>query len=377
MKVVIAIDSFKGCASSVELAHHIQRGITRVYPYCEIVTCPIADGGEGTVEALASTKGAQMICVPCKGPLGDNVDAFYTILEDKTAVIEMAAASGLPLIPVERRDPRITSSYGTGEMIVDAIQRGSRDFIIGIGGSATNDAGLGMLRCFGFRFFDKTGTEIIYAKDLSSIVRIDQNNVLTQIKECRFRIACDVTNPLYGPNGASYVYGAQKGADTQTIALLDDALKAFAEIVKKENGRDVSSVPGTGAAGGLGFGFLAFLNAKLESGIQIILEQVGLHEKLLGADFVITGEGKIDRQSAMGKVIDGIGTVCQKHHIPCIALAGNCHESADNVHEKGVTSVFSILSSPLSLEEAMNKEMALLLIEKKSEQLFRLISALK
>lgn len=256
------------------------------------------------------------------------------------------------------------------------LKKGSREFIVGIGGSATNDAGLGMLRSLGFRFLNAKGEDVIYAKELSTITQVDRSNVLKELDACRFRVACDVTNPLYGPNGASYIYGAQKGADAAMIKMLDGEHIAFSKTVTKDTGKDMSMYPGAGAAGGLGFGFVSFLNARLESGIKIVLEQVGFQEKIKGADFVITGEGKVDKQSAMGKVIDGIGTLCQEQNVPCIALAGNCLEAADNVHEKGVTSVFSILSHPLSLEEAMNKEMALTLIQKKSEQLFRLISTL-
>ena len=377
MKIVIAIDSFKGCASSVELANAIERGMRVVYPNGEVLTCPVADGGEGTVEALSFSDGAKMQSLTCKGPLGDEVNAIYTILKDKTAVIEMAAASGLPLIPISKRDPSITSTYGTGEIIKDAILKGCREFIIGLGGSATNDAGLGMLRALGFKFLDQQNEEVKYAKNLSEIVKIERSNVIKELYECNFSIACDVTNPLYGENGASVIYGPQKGADAEKVNFLDAQHSAFAKFVAKENGIDFSTYPGAGAAGGLGFGFVSFLNAHLKSGIKIILDKVGLHKMICDADFVITGEGKVDEQSVMGKVIDGISTVCKKQNTPCLVIAGHCDDATANIHEKGVTSVFSILSKPMSLEEAMDKKTALRLMEKKSEQIFRLISSIR
>lgn len=375
MKIIIAIDSFKGSASSSELAFHISKGIKKIYPNCLIDTCPIADGGEGTVEALSGSNGAKLISLTCKDPLGNDVEALYTILKDKTAVVEMASASGLPLVPLEKRDPGITSTYGTGELIIDAIKKGSREFIIGIGGSATNDAGLGMLRALGFKFLDSNNKEVIFSKDLSHIVYIDRQEVLKELAECNFKIACDVNNPLYGANGAAHIYAGQKGANKEMIEYLDTQLKIFAEIVNKDIGRDLSSTPGAGAAGGLGFGFLAFLNSELKSGIQIVLEQVRLKEKIKNADFVITGEGKIDKQSVMGKVIDGIGSVCKKEGVTCIAIAGGCSEIGEEIHTCGVTSVFSVMDSPMSLEDAMCKKRTLELIEKKSEQIFRLIKA--
>lgn len=377
MKIVIAIDSFKGCAGSTELAAAIEKGIRVVYPQCDVIVCPVADGGEGTVEALAGCPGARTHTLTCSGPLGDPVEAVYTILKDGTAVIEMAAASGLPLVPEGKRDPRITTTFGTGELIRDAIKRGSRDFIVGIGGSATNDAGIGMLQSLGYSFLDSSGGAVGHAKDLSKIVRIDTSRVMPELSACRFRVACDVTNPLYGPNGASHIYGPQKGADPEMVEFLDGEHRAFASLVAKATGKDVSDVPGTGAAGGLGYGFLSFMNATLESGIKIILEKVGLRKMVEGADFLITGEGKIDKQSAMGKVIDGIGSVCLQAGLPCIALAGSCAEATDNVHDKGVTSVFSILPAPMSLAEAMDREKALTMIQNKSEQLFRLIKGIR
>ncbi len=375
MKVLIAIDSFKGCASSYELAQHIKKGILKVYQEAKVVVCSIADGGEGTVEALSLSDGAKLISTTCKDPLENDIEATYTILKDGVGVIEMASASGLPLVPLAKRNPSITTTYGTGDLIKDAIKRGVREFIVGIGGSATNDAGLGMLRSFGFVFLDKSGHEISLAKDLGKIVKIDKSKSLKELKECKFMVACDVNNPLFGKNGAARIYAKQKGAANTMVLELDEQLRLFAEVVKKEYGKDFANCAGSGAAGGLGFGFLSFLNCELKSGIKIILEQLEIESKIKDADFVITGEGKIDKQSSMGKVIHGIGSVCKGYSVPCIALSGNSYEADFSVNEVGVTSYFSILNSPLSLTEAMDRQNTLSLIAKESEQLFRLIKA--
>ena len=377
LKVLIAIDSFKGCASSYELAQQIKKGILEVYKDAQVAICPIADGGEGTVEALCLSDGAKLIYATCKDPLGDDIEATYAILKDNVGVIEMASASGLTLVPVSKRNPSIATTYGTGDLIKDAIKKGVREFIIGIGGSATNDAGLGMLRSLGFIFLDKLGNKISLAKDLGKIVKIDKSRTLRELKECKFMVACDVNNPLFGKNGASHIYAKQKGANKAMILELDEQLRLFSEIVKKDCGKGFANCNGSGAAGGLGFGFLSFLNSELKSGIKIILERLEIESKIKDVDFVITGEGKIDKQSSMGKVIHGVGSACKKHNIPCIALSGNVNEANLSVNEIGITAYFSILNSPLSLSEATNKQNTLRLIAKESEQLFRLVKALK
>jgi len=375
MKIVIAIDSFKGCASSYELSTAIKEGILKVYKKAEILICPIADGGEGTVETLSTLEGANNVIASCSNPLGKEIKSKYIILKDKTAVIEMSSASGLELIKDEDRDPNIASTYGTGELIKDAISKGVRKFIIGLGGSATNDAGLGMLRALGFQFFDHLDQEIFLTRDMNRIIHIDNTEVIKELNTCEFLVACDVNNPLFGKNGASYIYGAQKGATPVDIVQLDSKLEHFAQVAEKNDYGSFSQEKGAGAAGGMGFAFLSFLNASLQPGIQLVLEQVGLKEKLKNANFLITGEGKIDKQSSMGKVIDGIGSLCKQENIPCIALTGNSKESNEDVHIKGVSCVFSILNSPMSLEEAMDKQTTLEAIRQKSEQVFRLISS--
>ena len=371
MKILIAIDSFKGCASSIELAQHIEKGVLKVYEDAKIVICPIADGGEGTVEALSSSDGAKLITATCKDPLGKRIKAQYVILEDNTAVIEMASASGLTLVPVEKRDPSVTSTYGTGDLIKDAIKKGVREFIIGLGGSATNDAGLGMLRSLGFIFYDKVGHEIILAKDLGKIAKIDKTKSIKQLKECKFMVACDVNNPLVGKNGATHVYAKQKGASDEMIMDLEEQLRAFANVVT--SGEKFVEFPGSGAAGGLGFVFLTFLNAELKSGIKIVLEQLDIKNKIKDANIVITGEGKIDKQSAMGKVIQGVGSVCEEEGVTCIALSGNTSEAQKDIHTAGISAYFSVLDAPMSLDNAMNRDNTLRLIDKKTEQIFRMI----
>ncbi|MCP3940178.1 MAG: glycerate kinase [Desulfobacteraceae bacterium] len=373
MKIVIAIDSFKGCASSNELAQEIKKGILSVYEECEIIICPISDGGEGMIEAFSSMKETKLISTICSNPLGKKINGKYAVLKDGTAIIEMARASGLELISEDDRNPGITSTYGTGDLIKDAIKKGYRKFIVGIGGSATNDAGVGMLRSLGFRFLNRSGKEVIFAKDLGEIIKIDRSNCLSELEICEFTIACDVNNPLFGENGASYIYASQKGAHGKMIKHLDKQLKHFANIVQKNTDKKFDKYCGAGAAGGLGFGFLAFLNSQLKSGIKIILEHLGLENKIKDADFVITGEGKIDKQSSMGKVLNGVGAICKKQGVPCIALSGNSKQIDLSIHKIGITSVFSVLDSPISLKRAMDKENALNCVRKESEQIFRLI----
>ncbi len=316
-----------------------------------------------------------MIYASCSDPLGKQIKSNYVMLEDGTAVIEMASASGLELISEKQRDPNITTTYGTGDLIKDAINNGAREFIIGIGGSATNDAGLGMLRSLGFKFFDKLDREVSLAKDLGKIVKIDQTDSLRSLKQCKFKIACDVNNPLFGTNGAAHIYARQKGADDEMISHLDSQLELFAKVVQKTDDKALDKYPGSGAAGGLGFGFLAFLNSELKPGIKIILEKLDIKSAIKGADFVITGEGKIDKQSAMGKVISGIGKLCKKEGVVCIALGGNTSEADTAIHDIGVSAFFPISNAPINLSDAMDKDIALDLIEKKTQQIFRLIKA--
>ncbi|MGL5000246.1 MAG: glycerate kinase family protein [Cetobacterium sp.] len=374
MKVVVAIDSFKGSLSSVELGVAIELGIKKVYPEVEIVKVPIADGGEGTVSSLVEGTNGKIVKVVVNNPLMEKVEASYGIMGDGTAVIEMAEASGLPLISLEKRNPMKATTYGTGELIKDAILKGCRQFIIGIGGSATNDAGLGMLQSLGFKFLDENKKELGYGGEILSKVKyIDSSMKISELEECQFLVACDVDNPFYGPTGAAEIYSRQKGATEEMVKELDKGLKDLSEIIKNETGIDISNLSGAGAAGGLGGGLMAFLNGKLAPGIDMILEKVGLEKELSNADFVITGEGRLDHQTAMGKAPVGVSKIAKKFNVPVIALAGGLTDEASQTHEKGIDSFFSIINYPIALEDAMKKEVAHKFVKGNAEEIFRLI----
>ena len=375
MKIVVAADSFKGSLSSAELAVAVETGIQKIYPDADVVKVPVADGGEGTVEALVDGTSGIYRTVKVNGPLMTPVTALYGITGDgKTAVIEMASASGLPLVPAEKRNPMKTTSYGTGELIKDALLKGCREFLVGIGGSATNDCGMGMMQALGMKFLDEEGAQLgVGGENLIKTASIDDSSLMEQIKESRFLIACDVDNPLYGENGAAHVYGRQKGATEQMVLDLDKGLIQFNEIVKSKYSFDMNALPGAGAAGGLGGAFAAFLNGELKPGIDIILDKTNLSAKMAGADFVITGEGRIDFQSVMGKTPVGVSKLAAKLEIPVIAIAGAVTDDADVVHDHGINSLFSIMNYPIALDDAMEPERSKIFVEKNIEEIFRLI----
>ncbi|WP_342667319.1 glycerate kinase [Domibacillus robiginosus] len=377
MKVLIAIDSFKGSISSIKGSEAISLGIKDIYPEAEVLTLPLADGGEGTVEALVQATGGKLVEKEVVGPLKETARAIYGILGDgKTAVIEVAAACGLPLVPYSQLNPFLTTTYGVGELISDAIEKGCREFVIGLGGSATNDAGVGMLQALGFRFLNENNEEVgLGAKALLEIQKIDRLHVNERLKECTFKVACDVNNPLYGPEGASYVFGPQKGATPEMVKQLDLGLKHFAEVVLYESGTDIHNISGAGAAGGLGAAFSGFLNADLQSGIELILEIIEMEKNMKNTDFVITGEGKLDGQTSMGKAPLGVAQLAHKYNIPVLALAGGITEETAVLNELGITSYFSIVNAPMSLEEAMDSKMAYNNLRRTTNQLFRLLKA--
>lgn len=380
MKVLIAIDSFKGSISSVEGSKAISLGIKEIFPDAEIVTLPLADGGEGTVEALVKATNGQWMTKEVTGPLKEKVDAMYGILGDgKTAVIEVAAACGLPLVPIDRRNPFLTTTFGVGELISDAIEKGCRHFVIGLGGSATNDAGVGMLQALGFCFSDEKGKEVGFGGEaLKKICSIGMSNVDPILKDCTFEIACDVQNLLYGPTGAAYVFAAQKGATTaEMVQALDEGLKHFAKVVLQEMGQDIQPIAGAGAAGGLGAVFAGFLQGKMRSGIQLVLEITGMEEKMRGADFVITGEGRLDSQTSMGKAPLGVAQFAHQLGIPVIALAGSITNDPSILNNSGITSCFSIVNQPMSLEKAMEVQVTFDNLRLSANQLFRLIKAVR
>lgn len=358
-KVTIAVDSFKGSLSSREVAEALEAGVRSVCPHCEVCKVSIADGGEGTVEAIVDSLGGEIVEIAVPGPLGAPTVARYGMVANKgLAIVEMASASGLPLLSPEERNPMLTSTLGTGEIIADAIRRGCRRFLVGIGGSATNDAGIGMLHALGYRFVDKDG-EVVEpcGGNLSKIRAIDRSGVMEELAECEFTVACDVTNPLYGPNGAAYVYAPQKGATPQMVELLDEGLRNFAHIVRQHNGLDVAPIEGAGAAGGLGAGFVALLGARLQRGIGMVMEALQFDRLIEGSDLVITGEGRVDRQTVMGKAPSGVLEVASAQGIPVVAVGGGvawCKELA----ESGFAAILPIVSGPISLEEAMRPEVA-------------------
>ena len=359
-RIVVASDSFKGSLSSLEVAGAAADGIHDVFPECEVVKVDVADGGEGTMDALRHTLGGEKIFLTVSDPLGRPVEASYVILEDgTTAVLEMAVASGLPLLTPSERNPLKTSTYGTGELIVDALKRGCRKFLVGIGGSATNDAGMGMLEALGVRFWDGDGNLLKgCGASLEQVEGISLENVHPGLMEAEFIVACDVDAPLYGPRGAAYVFAPQKGADEAMVRRLDDGLEHFSETVSRILHQDVSGVPGAGAAGGLGGGFLAFLNARLERGIEMVLDAIDFDRLIEGASLVITGEGKVDSQTLTGKAPYGVMLRARKQGIHVVAIGGAVALNPDEAFEAGFTEVCAVTPEGMPLSEAMRKDVA-------------------
>lgn len=375
MKVVAAIDSFKGSLSSMEAGHAAVAGVLRAKPDAAVVVKPLADGGEGTTDALIEGLNGRKIDMIAAGPLGKPVSCYYGYLpETQTAIIEMAAAAGITLVQEDEKNPLTATTYGVGEMILDAIAKGCQRFIIGIGGSATNDCGIGMLKALGFRFTDRNGQDPGEgAQALEKITHIITDDKNPLLKECHFQIACDVTNPLCGPNGATYIYGPQKGVTESQKEELDQAMSHFAAVACDTLGTDYREYPGAGAAGGLGFAFLSFLNADLLPGIDLILQAVGLEEELKDADIVITGEGRLDHQTAMGKAPVGVARLAHKYHARVIAFAGSVTKEAAACNEAGIDAFFPVVRGVTTLEEAMNPEHAKENLTAAAEQVFRLL----
>ena len=355
MKILLAPDSFKGSASSLEIARWMEQGVRRVVPDAEVVKLPVADGGEGTVEAFCEAAGGQLLPVPVTGPLGKRVTARCAILPDGTGVIEMAQASGLTLVEKDRRDPMVTTTRGTGELMQFLLDKGCRNFLLGIGGSATNDGGAGMAQALGVRLLDADGKELgPGGGELARLVRIDRSGMDVRWKQCRVLVASDVTNPLCGPQGASAVYGPQKGATPEMVRILDANLANLARVVRQECGLEIASVPGAGAAGGLGAGLLAFCQAEIRPGVDTVLDAVHLEAHLAGADLVLTGEGAMDAQSLFGKCPVGVARRCKAFGaIPVVALVGGMGPGIGGVHGVGIDAVFSLVNRPMSLGEAI------------------------
>lgn len=376
MKTVIAIDSFKGSLTSMEAGRAIRQGILHILPDTDVIIKPLADGGEGTTEALVDGLGGEMVEIDVHGPLETPVKAAYGMIrETNTAIMEMAAAAGIILIGKDKR-PLDATTYGVGEMIADAIRRGCRNFIIGIGGSATNDGGVGMLAALGYEFLNKDGQPAgISAGALGNISSVRTDNVLPELEECRFQIACDVTNPLCGPNGATYIYGPQKGVTEEMKADLDRGMANFAQVTRRCTGTDYTDHEGAGAAGGLGFAFLSYLRANLQPGIRLVMDAVKMEDALKDADLAITGEGRLDHQSAMGKAVTGIAKLAKKYGVTVIALAGAVTDGAEECNQHGIDAFFPILRQITTLDEAMDPETAKQNLIKTTEQIVRLIAS--
>ncbi len=356
MNICIAMDSFKECMTALEACNSIKEGFLEVYKdECNVSIVPMSDGGEGTVQSLVDSTNGEIINVEVLDPLFNKVNAFYGLLGDKkTAVIEMASASGLGLVEVEKRNPMMTTTFGTGELILAALDKGVNTIILGIGGSATNDCGVGMAAALGVKFLDENNQEIKpCGGELNKVVTIDYNQIDSRIKDTKFIIACDVTNPLTGENGASNVYGRQKGATEEQVIILDNNLKHIANVVESQTGKHIETISGAGAAGGLGAGCVAFLDGELKKGIDIVIEFSGIEEYVKKSDIVITGEGQIDFQSAFGKTPVGVAKVAKKHNKKVIALAGSLGKDYENVYDCGIDCAFSIVRGATTLEEAL------------------------
>ena len=373
--ITIAIDSFKGSLSSARVAEAAEKGIRAVLPNCSVQKISIADGGEGTVEALVETLQGEIIEITACDPLMRPITVRYGLVDGgSTAVIEMSAASGLPLLTAEERNPWLTTTYGTGEMIADALRRGARRLLIGIGGSATNDAGMGMLEALGYKFYDTDGTLLTgCGGNLSRVARVDDSEAMPALTECQITVACDVKNPLYGPTGAAYVFAPQKGADAEMVERLDAGLKNFASVVSTHFGGNAELCEGAGAAGGLGYCFSALLGARLQSGIDMVLEAIDFAKRIEQSDLIITGEGRIDSQTVMGKAPSGVLNAASAQGIPVVAIGGAV-ESSEALRQSKFAAILPIVAGPVSLDEAMREEVAAANVSRTIEQIVKLLT---
>ena len=375
MKFVLIPDSFKGTLSSEQICEIAKEKVEKHFPGAETACVPVADGGEGSVDAFITALGGSKVTVKVKNPYFEDMDSYYGLInEGKTAVIEMAGAAGITQVPDEKRNPLYTTTYGVGEVIKDAIEKGCRRFIVGIGGSATNDGGVGMLQALGYAFLDKDGKQVLPgARGLKDITEITAAYVIPELAECKFRVACDVTNPLCGELGCSAIYGPQKGATPEMIQDMDQWLGAYAELAKERFPKADPKYPGTGAAGGMGFAFLTFTDAVLESGINIVLDETKLEDYIKDADLVITGEGRMDGQTAMGKAPVGVAKLAKKYGKKVIAFAGAVQRDARACNDAGIDAFFPILRGVVTLEEAMKNENAKQNLADTAEQVIRLM----
>lgn len=375
MKIIVAMDSFKGSLTSIEAGNIIKKAIQEVDPKNQINVYPLADGGDGMLTAWMFNTVGKIETVTVTGPVGNKICASYGII-GKRAVIESATCCGLNLLEINQRNPMNTTTYGLGEIIHDAFEKGCREFVIGLGGSATNDGGMGMLQALGVEFLDQFGNTVgPYGKNLLDIQEIKKDKINLQLHQCNFIIACDVNNPLCGDNGASAVFGPQKGADEEMVRKLDQALNHYSQIMEKSFHCKTYNMKGAGAAGGLGFAFLTCFNAKLESGINLIIKNLDLEKEFCDADIVITGEGCLDKQSAMGKAPSGIAKLAQKHNCRVIAFCGQT-DNSPKLNQVGIDAFFTIQQKPCSLKESLNKENSINNLSATAKQVFRLVKAL-
>lgn len=379
VKIVIAIDAFKESITSLQAGEAVRSGILAAMPGANVDVFPLADGGEGTVEAMTTVLGGQIVSIQVTGPMGEQITAQYGIIpQRKIAVIEIQQAAGLMMVSPDKRNPMNTTTYGVGEIIRHALDLGYREFIVGLGGSATNDGGLGMLEALGARFLNSSGVQVgPYGRDLEQVSYADLSSMDPRLQDCVFELACDVSNPLCGSNGAAAVYGPQKGANPQTVLRLDTALRKFAAVTQQAVEQSLAEQSGAGAAGGLGFAFMSYLSATMRSGIETVIQTVGLEEAIKDADYVVTGEGRLDAQTAMGKAPMGIAKLAKKYGKPVIALAGSVLANAAACNDVGIDSFFSVLQSPITLQEAMQEDVVLKNIEMTACQIFRLIGVLQ
>ena len=378
MRIVTLIDSFKGSLTSLQAGNAVAAAARAVWPNAEVAVRPLADGGEGTVEAVVTGCGGEFVSAPVRDPLGREITATYGLLGSGTAVMEMSAAAGITLLAPEERDPARATTYGVGQMIKDAIARGARRFIVGIGGSATNDGGAGMLQALGFDLLNARGEPVAPgAKGLAELACVDTAHALPALSECEFRVACDVTNPLCGPAGCSAVYGPQKGASPASIAAMDRDLARFAELTRAVFPQADPDLPGAGAAGGLGFAFSTYLGAALQSGVSLILETTDAERYVKGADLVITGEGRLDGQTAMGKAPVGVARLAKRHGKPVIAFCGCATDEAEHCNTEGIDAFFPILRGIVTLQEAMEPAAAERNLTATAKQAFRLVRAFR
>lgn len=361
MNILVAPDKFRGSLEAAEVCQAIKEGVLLAYPDANVTTVPLADGGEGTAQILTEQAQGEFVTTKVNDPLGRDIAAAYGLSRDRqTAFIEMAAASGLALLSGNERNPLLTSTFGTGQLIIHALDQGVTKIILGIGGSATTDGGIGMAMALGFRIYDQNNTLLDpEGAALNHIARIETEGADKRLKNLQVTVACDVTNPLYGPNGAAYIYGPQKGADPDMVRVLDDGLKNLAKIASQTFDNDVSDYPGAGAAGGLGAGCLWFLNAVLKDGVSIVIEQSRIQERIVSADLVITGEGKVDSQTLSGKVVKGLADFCGMHHVPLAVVCGTLQITSEQARDAGITYATSVLNRPMDLDTAQHEAFGL------------------